>query len=176
MSTSQEKQALYDKIYKLGFDFERDYRGCAQCVIAALQDGLDIRNADTDAIFKSATGLAGGVAQETDGHCGAYSGGAMMIAYHVGRERDNFADPEKIRVKTSTLVSKLHKKFIDEYGTVTCNRIHTKIMGRPFYIKDPEEMKKFDDAGAHTEKCTSVVGMGARWAVEILDEAGLLKG
>ena len=169
-----EKEALYNKVYELGFGFERDYRGCAQCVIAALQDGLGVRNQDTDAIFKSATALAGGVAQETDGNCGAYAGGAMMISYFIGRERDNFADPEKIRAKTSALVSKLHARFIQTYGTVTCARIHTKIMGRPFYIKDPEELVKFDAAGAHTDKCTSVVGTTARMAAEILDEAGLL--
>ena len=171
-----DKEELFERIYELGFGYEREFRGCAQCVIAALQDGLDARNRDTDAIFKSATALAGGVAQETDGHCGAYSGGAMMISYFIGRERDNFADPQRIRASTSALASKLHARFISEYGTVTCGRIHTKIMGRPFYIKDPEELKKFDEAGAHTDKCTSVVGMAARWTAEILDEAGLIPG
>lgn len=173
--TGSEREARLERIQKLGFEFERDYRGCAQCVIAALQDGLGIRNAETDAIFKSATGLAGGVAQETDGHCGAYSGGAMMIGYHIGRERDNFADLDRIRMRTSALVSKLHAKFIETYGTVTCSRIHTKLMGRPFYIKDPEELKKFDAAGAHADKCTNVVGLAARWTAEILGEAGLTK-
>jgi C_GCAxxG_C_C family probable redox protein len=172
---ASEKTELFKKIYDLGFAYERDYRGCAQCVIAALVDGLGIRNAETDAIFKSATALAGGVAQETDGNCGAYAGGAMIISWHIGRERDNFADPQKIRAQTSALVSKLHGRFIAEYGTVTCARVHTKIMGRPFYIKDPEELAKFDAAGAHTDKCTSVVGTVARWTAEILDEAGLLK-
>lgn len=171
---SADKQELFKKIYDLGFAYEKEYRGCAQCAIAALVDSLGIRDKETDAIFKSATALAGGVAQETDGNCGAYAGGAMMISYFLGRERDNFADPAKIRAQTSALVSKLHAKFIKEYGTVTCSRIHTAIMGRPFYIKDPDELAKFDAAGAHTDKCTSVVGNSARWAAEILDEAGLL--
>ena len=170
----KDKQVLLQKAYDAGFNYEREYRGCAQCVIAALQDTLGVRNQDTDMIFKAATGLAGGVAQETDGHCGAYSGGALMIGYFRGRERDNFADPQKIRLQTSALISKLHKRFIDTYGTVTCSRIHTKIMGRPFYIKDPDESKKFDEAGAHTEKCTRVVGLAAQWTAEILKEEGLV--
>ena len=169
-------EELAQKAYDLGFDFEKTYRGCAQCVFAALQDALGLRNPDTDTIFKASTGLMGGVAQETDGHCGAYSGGALMIGYFRGRERDNFADPEKIRLQTAALVRKLHAKFIDEYGTVTCRQIHTKIMGRPFYIKDPDELVKFDAAGAHTDKCTKVVGLASRWTVEILAEEGLLKG
>ena len=174
--TSTENQSRFQKIYDLGFAYERDYRGCAQSVIAALQDGLGIRNSDTDAIFKSATGLSGGVGSETDGHCGAYSGGAMVIAYHLGRERENFADPEKIRMKTSLLVSQLHTRFIAEYGTVTCNRIHTKLMGRPFYLRDPEEREKFDAAGAHRDKCTRLVGLAAAWTAEILENEGLLNG
>ena len=155
--------------YELGFSYEKEYRGCAQCVIAALQDAFEIRNAETDAIFKSATALAGGVAQETDGNCGAYTGGAMMIGYHIGRERDNFADPEKIRMRTSALTSELHARFIEEFGTVTCREIHTRIMGRPFYIKDPDELKKFDEAGAHADKCTRVVALAAQWTAEILE-------
>jgi C_GCAxxG_C_C family probable redox protein len=169
-----ENSSRFQKIYDLGFGYEREYRGCAQSVIAALQDGLSIRNPDTDAIFKSATALSGGVASETDGHCGAYSGGAMIIAYFLGRERDNFADPEKIRMKTAAIVSRLHARFIAEYGTVTCNRIHTKIMGRPFYLKDPAEREKFEAAGAHRDKCTSLVGLAAAWTAEILEDEGLL--
>ncbi len=174
MDTTQ-KETIAKKAFDLGFKYERDYRGCAQSVIAALQDASDVRNRDTDAIFKSATGLAAGVGRETDGHCGAYSGGVMMIGYFLGRERDNFADPDNIRFKTTVLVQKLHRKFIDEYGTVTCRQIHTKIMGRPFYIKDPDEAKKFDVAGAHTEKCTRVVGLAAQWTAEILTEEGLIR-
>jgi len=167
-------ETIAKNAHDLGFEYEKAYRGCAQCVFAALQDALGLRNEKTDALFKALTGFMGGMAQETDGHCGAYSGGALMIGHHVGRERDNFADPEKIRLKTAALVRKLHQKFIDEYGTVTCSHIHRKIMGRPFYFREPEEMVKFDAAGAHTDKCTEVVGMAARWTAEILAEEGLL--
>jgi C_GCAxxG_C_C family probable redox protein len=174
VTASMGNGSRFQKIYDLGFAYERDYRGCAQSVIAALQDGLGIRNPDTDAIFKSATGLSGGVGSETDGHCGAYSGGAMIIAHLLGRERDNFADPGNIRTRTSLLVSRLHTRFIAEYGTVTCSRIHTKLMGRPFYLRDLEEREKFNAAGAHRDKCTRVVGLAAAWTAEILENEGLL--
>ncbi len=171
-----EIESIAEKAYDLGFEFEKTYRGCAQCVFAALQDALGLRNPETDTLFKALTGFMGGMAQETDGHCGAYSGGALMIGHHIGRERDNFADPEKIRLRTAALVRKLHDRFIEEFGTVTCGQIHRKIIGRPFYFRDPDEMVKFDAAGAHTDKCTDVVGSAARWTVEILAEEGLLKG
>jgi C_GCAxxG_C_C family probable redox protein len=165
----------FQKAYELGFSYEREYKGCGQCTFAALQDALEVRNSDTDAIFKAATGFAAGVAQQIDGSCGAYVAGAMMLGYLIGRRRDNFTDPEKTRFKTFAIVSKLHRKFIEEYGTVTCGSIHTKIMGRPFYIKDPDELRKFDEAGAHTDKCTRVVALASRWTAEILADEGLLK-
>ncbi len=169
-STNSE---LAEKAYTLGFEYEKTYKGCAQCTIAALQDALDIRNPETDAIFKAATGLAGGGARQTDGNCGAYAGGAMIIGYLIGRERDDFGDSKDVRFKTFDLVKKLHQKFIDEFGTVTCREIHTRIMGRPFYIEDPDEFQKFEDAGAHDSKCTDVVGQASRWAAEIIAESEL---
>jgi hypothetical protein len=48
-------------------------------------------------------------------------------------------------------------------------------MGRPFYLRDTEERKKFDEAGGHTDKCTSVVGRAAAWSAEIILDAGLAK-
>ena len=171
-TTSKE---LSHKAYELGFSYEKELMGCAQCVIAALQDALKIRNTETDAIFKAATGLAGGVARQTDGNCGAYAGAAMIIGYHLGRERDNFADPEKIRMKNFDLVKKLHSRFIEEFGTVTCREIHTRIMGRPFFIEDPDEFAKFEAAGAHADKCTRVVALAAQWCTEILAEADLIQ-
>lgn len=168
-------EQIAKKAYDLGFSFEKEYRGCAQCAIAALQDALDIRNPETDAIFKAATGMAGGGARQIDGNCGAYAGGTLIIGYHVGRERDNFADLEQIRMETFRLVKKLHQRFIDEFGTVTCSEIHTRIMGRPFYIEDPDEFQKFEDAGAHTDKCTRVVALAAKWSTDILAEEGYLE-
>ena len=51
------KSELMQKAFQLGFDYEKTYRGCAQCTIAAIQDTLGFRE---DNVFKSATGLAAG--------------------------------------------------------------------------------------------------------------------
>ena len=154
-----------EKAYELGKNYERTYRGCGQCVIAALQDAFGIRNDD---IFKAGTGLAGGGGRATDGSCGSYVGGIMVLSSLVGRERDNFADPECIRFRTMDLCLKFHDRFIREYGSVVCRDIQTKVMGRPYYIADPDEMEKFHNAGAHDIYCPEVVGKAARWAAELI--------
>jgi C_GCAxxG_C_C family probable redox protein len=166
---------LAEKAYSSGFEYEKQYSGCAQCVIAALQDVLELRNEGSDAVFKAATSLEGGVGREGDGHCGAYSGAVMMFGYIIGRERNNFVDPESIRKQTNALTQMLHERFIERYGTIICHGIHRNIFGRPYYLRDSTESDKFREAGAHVDKCTAVVGETARWAVEILFEAGKIQ-
>ncbi len=141
-------------------------------MVAALQDAFDLRN---DIIFKAATALAGGGARAIDGSCGAYTGAILFFGSIVGRERNDFKDEAKVRLQTHDLAKRLHDKFIEEYGSVVCQNIQTKTMGRSYYLIDPDEYKKFLDAGAHDIYCPDVVGKAAKWAAEILLEAKLVK-
>jgi C_GCAxxG_C_C family probable redox protein len=165
------KDALLEKAYNLGKEYERTYRGCSQCVIAALQDTLDIRNDD---IFKASTGLAGGTGLASDSGCGAYMGAVLVLGHLCGRERDKFTDPEGIRFRTHQLARKLRDKFIQEYGSVVCRDIQNKVVGRYYYLPDPQEFQKFHEAGAHDVHCPEVVGKAAKWMTEILLEEGLI--
>jgi len=137
-----------------------------------LQDAFDLRN---DIIFKAATALAGGGARAIDGSCGAYTGAILFFGSIVGRERNDFKDEAKVRLQTHDLAKRLHDKFIEEYSSVVCQNIQTKTMGRSYYLIDPDEYKKFLDAGAHDIYCPDVVGKAAKWAAEILLEAKLVK-
>jgi len=168
---AKSKKELSEKAYQLGKEYERTYRGCSQCVIAAIQDTLDIRNDD---IFKSATGLAGGGGLAGDSGCGAYIGSILMLGLLLGRERERFSDPEGIRFKTHELVRKLRERFSQEYGSVICRDIQNRILGRYFYLADPQEYEKFHNAGAHDLHCPEVVGKAAKWMIEILGEANLI--
>jgi C_GCAxxG_C_C family probable redox protein len=161
---------LAAKAYTLGKEYEKTYRGCGQCVIAALQDALRIRNDD---IFKSATGLAGGTGLTGDSGCGAYIGAILVLSSLLGRERNNFSDPEGIRFKTHQLTRKFRERFIQEYGSVVCRDIQNKILGRYYYLPDPQEYEKFHNAGAHDVHCPEVVGKAAKWMTEILLEENL---
>ena len=156
------------KAYELGFYYEKEYRGCCQCVLAALQDILGMEN---DAVFKAGTALAGGGCGTGTGACGGLTGGIMIISSKFGRERNNFKDPEGIRFKTRELALKLYNKFIEEYGGTTCKEIQKKLFGRSYNLLDPAEFEAFEKAGAHVDKCPSVIGNAAKWTVEILDSA-----
>lgn len=162
---------LAEKAYKLGKQYEKTYRGCGQCVIAALQDALGVRNDD---IFKAATGLAGGTGLAADSGCGAYTGSLLILGSLLGRERENFSDPEGIRFKTHELTRKFRGRFIREYGSIICREIQNKILGRYFYLADPQEYEKFHNAGAHDVHCPEVVGKAAKWMAEIILKENLI--
>jgi len=167
-----DKQEIIKKAYQKGFDGERDFRGCAQCTIAAVQDALQIQN---DHIYKAASGLAGGAGECIDGNCGGYSGGIIAMSTFFGRTRQEEATTKGREDKyvSFRMAAALHDKFVEKYGTVICGEIHQKIYGRAFDLRDDEQKQMFRDAGAHEREdgCCAVVGDGAKWTVElILDE------
>ena len=171
MEKEGRKKELLEKAYKLGFEYEKTYRGCSQCIIAAVQDTLGVRD---DSVFKAATGLGGGCGLTGIGVCGAYSGGVMVLSQLLGRERSNFGDPERIRFRSFDLANQLVDEFIREFGTIICRDIHLKKFGRFYYLRDPEEFKKFDEAGGHDDKCTDVVGKAAQMVVKMILDEGLV--
>ena len=154
--------------YDLGFKYEKEYYGCAQCVLLAIQDTFNLEN---EVVFKSASGLAAGIGL-MGSVCGALTGGVMALSLKYGRDLQAFkaGDPEDKRLKAYEKARKLYKRFEDEYGSVICKDIQKKIFGRSFDLRDPQDFKEFEEAGAHVDKCPGVVGRSAQWIAEIILE------
>jgi len=162
---------LIEKARKKAFDNERNFGGCSQCVVGALKDTLGVVSND---VFKAATGLGGGIGLTGRSCCGALTGGVMVIGTFLGREYDNFADPGRVRFETFKLAKRLVEKFEEEYGSVVCDDIKIKIMGRKYDLCDEKEFQEFLNDGGHDDKCPSVCGNGAKWTVEILSQEKLI--
>lgn len=94
--------------------------------------------------------------------CGAHVAGILFLSGMRGRERDNFADPDRIRFTSFATARKLHRRFIDEFGSIICREIQMKLFGRPYYLPDADEMAKFLAAGGHTTHCPDVCGKAAQ--------------
>ena len=157
-----DKEKKMEKAYELGFKYERDYGSCPQCTFAAVGEILGNENKE---IFKAIDGLAGGLGRTTNGTCGALTGGVAAISQRYGRE--DFPNLGQ-REKCMTLSKKLHDRFIEEYGSIICKDVQTKIMGRSYDFWNPKEREEFDKAGGHSDKCPDVVGKATKWTVEIL--------
>jgi C_GCAxxG_C_C family probable redox protein len=167
----KEKEELLKQAYERGFRYERKYAGCAQSVLLAIQETFGIED---PAVFKSASGLAGGMGLTIKGPCGGLTGGIMALSQKYGRERSKIEDTERVRFKSYELARKLCERFIDEYGSCICRDVQRKVLGRAYDLSDPREYQEFEKAGGHAEKCPLVVGKAASWVTEIiLEQEGL---
>jgi C_GCAxxG_C_C family probable redox protein len=171
MAENKTTGELLEKAYELGYRYEKDYRGCSQCALAAIYDTLHIND---DNVFKAATGFAGGGGLTGISVCGGYAAGVMAISQLLGRERSNFSDPEGLRFKTFALVEEFTMDYINELGSIICRDIQTRFFGRPYYIADADDFAKFEAAGGHQDKCTDVVGRATRLAVKFILDHGLV--
>lgn len=160
--------------YTLGFNTEKTYKGCGQCALFAMFKVLNIHD---DALFQAASGLSGGMALCNDGVCGGYNGGILLMSKLVGRKLDRMLiDGDKDdQYRSFMMAQKLHDRFIDTYGSVVCKDIHQNIFGEWFCLRDKEAKDRFEEAGAHKDKCTSVIANSCAWITEILIEEGFIE-
>ncbi len=162
--SDRDGEACGERARELGFAYEGEYHHCAQSVIAAVQEALGIPD---EAVLRAATGLAGGAGLSGEGSCGAFVGGGMLFGQRFGRGRDSLHDRDADD-KAYELTYELYERFIETYGSCVCRGVQRAVFGRSFDLLDPEDKEAFDAAGAHTDKCTGVVGTAARWIAEII--------
>ena len=154
------------RAFQLGFEYEKIYHGCGQSVLAAI---LEATNLFDEEVFRTATGLSGGVGQVTDATCSAYIGASMAIGLFFSRRRKYFNADRADKYKNFELVQHLRDKYIAEYGSITCKDIHCHKYGRAFDLTKKPDQELFEKAGAHGEKGeTEVVANAAKWTIQIL--------
>ncbi len=158
-----DREKLLEEIYRRGLELEQRYYGCAQCVVAAVQDFFPLNNA----LFKAATSFSGGFASTIEGPCGALTGGIMVLSYFFGRSRDDFADIGMLR-RPGPLVRSYWDLFKETYGGDTCREIQTHFFGKAYHFLDGDEYREYEEAGGHGDKCPVVVGRAGVWLAEIL--------
>ena len=169
------KVALVKQAYHLGFMSEKTYKGCAQCTLDAL---FQLTGHVDEAVFQSASGFSGGMAICGDGVCGGYAGGIMFMGSRVGRRYQQMMKDgdKKAQYASYDMAQRLHDRLVRTYGSVICRDIHTQIFGRDYCLRTKAVREDFEAAGAHTTKCTNVVGTACAYAAEILFDTGYTDG
>lgn len=172
------RKELLEKARELGVSYEKNSGSCSQCTAAALREILGFE----DIVVRVASSSCGGQAGLSTGACGGVIGGTIVLDYYLGRPA-GLVSPTKIilegreELRRGMQAAKaLCVRFIQEYGSILCPQVQSKIFGRSFDLQDPADWKAFEDAGAHSDpsKCMSVVGNAARWTLEILIENGVI--
>jgi len=173
LNEDDERIDIIKHAYKLGFNYESTYRGCAQCTLAAF---FDLTGKRDQMLFQTASGFSGGMSLCGDGPCGGYSGSTMLIGSYVGRrlERIPVDGDKEAQYKAYGMAQRLHDKFVETYGSVICADIHTNIFGRAYCLRTESVRNEFDAAGAHKDKCTTVVATACMWLAEILLDEGFI--
>jgi len=160
-----ERISVMKKAFDLGFRYEKQYHGCAQCTLGALYELTGKRE---DMVFQASTAFSGGMAISGDGSCGGYSGGILFMGTYVGRRLDKIDGDKDAQYKAYDMAMKLRDRFIETYESVICKDIHNKIFGRSFILRTKAVRDEFEEAGGHLDKCTALIGTSAMWVAEIL--------
>ena len=158
-----DDSGLIEKAGTRAYEYEKTYHGCAQCVLGALQDTLDIGDNLT---YKAASALAAGVARMGES-CGSLLGGVLAIGIVFGRDRLEVTTESEGYQKAHRLAGELSNRFKTAFDGVRCRDVQTGLFGRSFDLKDPSDMKAFLEAGGH-EKCPEVARKAAEIAAEII--------
>lgn len=165
--------ALLKRAYASGFQFEKMYRGCAQCTLLSMFNLSDSFDAG---LFRCATGFSGGMAITGDGVCGGYSGGLLFMGKYVGRRYEQMVldgDKEE-QYHSYDMSQQLRDLFVETFGSVICADIHRRIFGESFCLRTKPVRDRFEEAGAHTYKCTTVIAIATMFIARIMLKEGFL--
>ena len=156
-----------ERTYALAYAYEQQYGACSQCVIAALQDVFGVLD---DATFKASHVMAAGGGLSTRGTCGALMGAMMAFGALYGRDRAGFKTQRSREALTHAKA--VMDEFVAEFGSPVCGEVQTRLMGRSFDLWDADDFQRFEDAGAHADKCPKVVATAASIAARKLVALG----
>lgn len=167
MITGQERIL---RVKRKALENDRDYVGCSQSVLGALQDEFGIGNKES---FKASTVLSGGVARYGE-TCGAIIGALSALGLVIGREQmENTEDYRAMMEPATEVRSRFMEELKRQFGFATelentlCRHIQEKIYGRSFKLRDEADYQAFLNAGGHSESgCPKVCSIAAQVTAE----------
>lgn len=159
-----------ERVKKKAHEYDRDYSGCSQSVLGALQEEFGIGNKES---FKAVTVLSGGIARQGD-TCGAIVGALSALGLVNGRERIEDTETYKAAMDSSVKVcAKFREELKKQFGfqgelkSTLCRHIQEMVYGRSFDLASEEGYHAFLDAGGHSDNgCPKVCGIAAQVGAE----------
>jgi len=170
----QEKIALLDRVETRAGTYMRQFGGCGQCVLLALQEELNLPGGEAAVKAAGFTNL--GIARQGN-ICGALMGGIMAMGLACGRSdmaepiypRPEDVDEFYYLPRSLLRIRDFYNQFVLEFGSWSCRDLQIRIFGRSFETIVMDEEEEFHKAGGHL-RCVEMVGKAARLAADaILD-------
>ncbi|MFC1995808.1 C-GCAxxG-C-C family protein [Chloroflexota bacterium] len=157
----EDREKLLDDIEEIAREYEAKYGGCAQCVLQAINECLDL---NSNATARASSTLSGGVTDKGD-VCGAVTGALLAIGLVIGRK--NVTDGQSGLTDSIRAGRILWKAFETEFGTCVCKELQEKVANRSFNLAFPPDYKEWREAGGE-QNCPNFVGWAARLAAEMI--------
>lgn len=168
MSFSQSEIETLDRIEQESGACLVEMHACARCVVLAIANNMDLAEPQCiDTALRAGITLSGGIAG-TRNHCGAMLGGIMAIGIDAIKGSPRQDNPAE-RKAASAASKRFYRRFEREIGHALCRDIRDVALGRTFDSSDPDEARRFEEAGG-VQMCSGVVGKGARMAAETILE------
>lgn len=169
--TDAEKEQLIDQIRQEAQTCETEIGGCARCTLFALQKYLSLCDQDkTEPMLRSASTLSGGIAGAGE-VCGALTGGIMAIGLAYGSgEMTPVPAGEEVKVRSGEASDRAYElltRFQAEFGSIYCRDIRTKLLGRPWQLRNVEYHLWASQKQIH-DKCGEVTYKGAELAAGVI--------
>jgi len=169
MSVDASHRELLDRVEADAARMERELHACARCTLFAVGKNLDLADEGClEAALKTAIPLSGGIAG-TRNQCGALVGGVMAIGLGMIKYDARTANPAE-RKPVMAAAKTFYRWFEKEIGHARCYDIRETGLGRFYDTGDPDEARKFEEAGGY-EYCSGVVGRAARKAAGLILES-----
>ncbi len=151
-------------------DSERLYWGCSQAVLGALQEVLQIGDAES---FRAGTVLSAGVARRGE-TCGALIGALMALGIACGRKQMSDKEAYNRAMDAAQDVVEWFKCGIEAryklpvpLESTMCPEIQTRLYGRSFNFLEPADRKAFNDQGGHRpDGCPTICAIAAEAAAK----------
>lgn len=169
MAVEATHKELLDRIEADAARMQKELHACARCTLFAVGKNLNLAEETClEVALKTAIPLSGGIAG-TRNECGGLVGGVMAIGLGMVKYDARTSNPDE-RKPVTAAAKKFYRWFEQEIGHARCFDIRDVGLGRFYDAADPEEARKFEEAGG-VEMCAEVVGKAARKAAELILES-----
>ena len=153
--SDKEKNNLLKEIEAAARFNEAEFGSTVRCILYTLQKYLGLYDDErVKGAIKAAAAFPGGIAGNTE-VCGGMIAGVMAISLVYGPEPKDELDciipdtpryvPESGRMYRANRAraAEFINRFRNEFGSVECKDIHTKLWGKTYDLRKPEDYRYF---------------------------------
>lgn len=158
-----EKEKYLDEIQEAARYNEAEYGSTVRCILFTLHKYLGLYDDErVKGAIKAAAAFPGGIAGNTE-VCGGMIAGVMAISLVYGPEPQDELDciipdtpayiPESGRMYRANRerAAEFITRFRNTFGSVECKDIHTKIWGKTYDLRKPEDYTYFMKRPQHDQ-------------------------